>query len=140
MITLFYAALCTLLVLGLAGRVMAFRLRSRIGLGDGGDQELQRRVRAHANAIEYLPLALLLLGGMELNGYPDTVIHAFGAVLLLSRLLHAWGLSRSSGASPGRFLGTLLTLVLMLAMAGFAIVGFLAPQWGDGRPTVDYAD
>jgi uncharacterized membrane protein YecN with MAPEG domain len=128
MITLFYAALCTLLVLFLAGRVMAYRVKFKVGLGDGGHGELNRRVRAHANAVEYLPLALLLLGGMELNGYPDAAIHGFGATLLVSRLLHAWGLSRSAGSSPGRFLGTLLTLLLMVAMALFAIVGFLQPH------------
>ncbi|MCM2356300.1 MAG: MAPEG family protein [Arenimonas sp.] len=125
MITLFYAALCTLLVLFLAGRVMAYRVKFKVGLGDGGHGELNRRVRAHANAVEYLPLALLLLGGMELNGYPDAAIHGFGATLLVSRLLHAWGLSRSAGSSPGRFLGTLLTLLLMVAMAVFAIIGYL---------------
>lgn len=127
MITLFYAALCTLLVLFLAGRVMAYRVKFKVGLGDGGHGELNRRVRAHANAVEYLPLALLLLGGMELNGYPDAAIHGFGATLLVSRLLHAWGLSRSAGSSPGRFLGTLLTLLLMIAMAVFAIIGYLQP-------------
>jgi uncharacterized membrane protein YecN with MAPEG domain len=52
------------------------------------------------------------------------VIHGFGGTLLVSRILHAWGLSRSAGTSPGRFLGTLLTLLLMIAMALFAIVGF----------------
>ena len=127
MITLFYAALCTLLVLFLAGRVMAYRVKFKVGLGDGGHGELNRRVRVHANAVEYLPLALLLLGGMELNGYPDAAIHGFGATLLVSRLLHAWGLSRSAGSSPGRFLGTLLTLLLMIAMALFAIIGYLQP-------------
>ena len=98
---------------------------AKIGIGDGGDHEMQRRVRAHANSVEYLPLALLLLGGMELNGYPNSVIHAFGATLLVSRLLHAWGLSRSSGSSPGRFLGTFITLCLMIAMSVFAIVGYV---------------
>jgi len=127
MITLLYAGLCTLLVLVLAFRVMARRLQAKIGIGDGGDPVLQRRIRVHANAVEYLPLALILLGGMELNGYPNAVIHGFGATLLLSRLLHAWGLSRVSGSSPGRFLGTLLTLLLMIAMALFAIAGFAAP-------------
>jgi uncharacterized membrane protein YecN with MAPEG domain len=38
---------------------------------------------------------------------------------------HAWGLSHNSGTSRGRFLGTLFTFLLMLAMAGFAIAGFL---------------
>ena len=125
MITLLYAALCTLLVLALAARVIAFRFRNRIGLGDGGDPELQRRIRVHANAIEYLPLALLLLGGMELNGIDDAWIHGFGATLLLSRVLHAWGLSRHGGTSIGRFSGTVLTFLLMTAMAAFAIFGFV---------------
>ena len=129
MITLLYAGLCTLLVLVLAVRVIALRMRAKIGIGDGGDHEMQRRVRVHANSVEYLPLALILLGGMELNGYPNAVIHGFGATLLVSRLLHAWGLSRKSGASPGRFVGTLLTLLLMVAMALFAIAGFAAPYF-----------
>lgn len=129
MITMLYAGLCTLLVLVLAIRVIARRLQAKIGIGDGGDNEMQRRVRAHSNAVEYLPLALLLLGGMELNGYPNAVIHGFGVTLLVSRLLHAWGLSRRSGASPGRFVGTLVTLLLMVAMSLFAIAGFAAPYF-----------
>jgi uncharacterized membrane protein YecN with MAPEG domain len=130
MITLLYAALCTLLVLFLAGRVIAFRLKHKVGIGDGGNEDMQRRIRVHANAIEYLPLALLLLGGMELNGYPDWLIHTFGATLLVSRLLHAWGLSRSTGKSPGRFVGVLLTLLLMVAMSVFAILGFVQQHSG----------
>ena len=124
MITLLYAGLCALLVLVLAARVVRWRMTHRIGIGDGGDVELLRRVRVHGNAIEYLPLCLILLGGMELNGYPAPLIHGFGLALLLSRVAHAWGLSRSSGLSPGRFGGTLVTWVLMLAMAGFAIGGY----------------
>lgn len=125
MITMLYAGLCTILVVLLALRVVQWRFRHKIGIGDGGDPQLQMRVRAHANAIENLPLALLLLGGMELNGYPPALIHGFGATLFFSRMAHAWGLSRSSGLSRGRFMGTLFTWVLMLAMALFAIGGFV---------------
>jgi uncharacterized protein len=124
MITMLYAGLCAILVIFLAARVVQWRHRHRIGLGDGGDQELLKRVRAHANAVEYLPLALLLLGGMELNGFSPALIHGFGATLLVSRVAHAWGLSHQSGTSKGRFLGTLFTWLLMLAMALFAIAGF----------------
>jgi uncharacterized membrane protein YecN with MAPEG domain len=119
-----YAGLCTFLVVFLGLRVVQFRFRHKIGLGDGGDPELLRRMRAHANAVENLPLALLLLGGMELNGYSAPLIHGFGATLLLSRSAHAWGLSHRSGTSKGRFLGTSFTWLLMLAMAVFAIAGF----------------
>jgi len=125
MITMLYAGLCTILVVFLAVRVVQWRLRHKIGLGHGGDRELQMRVRAHANAIENMPLALLLLGGMELNGYSMGLIHGFGGVLLVSRMAHAWGLSHSSGTSKGRFLGSLFTWTLMLTMAVFAIAGYL---------------
>ena len=67
MITLLYAGLCTLLVVFLAVRVAMWRFRHKIGIGDGGDRELLKRVRAHANAIENMPLALILLGGMLLG-------------------------------------------------------------------------
>ena len=129
MITLMYAGFCALLVVFLAIRVVQWRFRHKIGLGDGGDRELLKRVRAHANAVENMPLALILLGGMELNGYSNAMIHGFGSVLLVSRLAHAWGLSHSSGTSRGRFLGSLFTWLLLVAMALFAIVGY-AMQFG----------
>jgi uncharacterized membrane protein YecN with MAPEG domain len=125
MITMLYAGLCTILVVFLALRVVQWRFRHKIGLGDGGDRHLMMRVRAHANAVENMPLALLLLGGMELNGYSPALVHGFGATLFVSRAAHAWGLSHSSGTSRGRFLGSLFTWLLMLAMALFAIGGFV---------------
>jgi uncharacterized membrane protein YecN with MAPEG domain len=125
MITLLYAGLCALLVLILAMRVAFWRFKHKIGLGDGGDKELLKRVRAHGNAVEYLPLCLILLGGMELNGYPNSLIHGFGAALFVSRVAHAWGVSRSSGSSIGRLSGMVVTWAIMLAMAGFAIVGYI---------------
>ena len=125
MITLLYAGLCTILVVFLAVRVAQWRVRHKIGLGDGGDRQLLMRVRAHANAVENMPLVLLLLGGMELNGYNSGLIHGFGSVLVVSRIGHAWGLSHSSGTSKGRFLGSLFTWLLMLAMAMFAIAGYV---------------
>jgi uncharacterized membrane protein YecN with MAPEG domain len=125
MITLLYAGFCALLVLLLAMRVAHWRFTHKIGLGDGGDKELLKRVRAHGNAVEYLPLSLILLGGLELNGYPNGLIHGFGAALFVSRVAHAWGLSRSSGSSLGRMSGMVITWGIMLAMAGFAIVGYV---------------
>jgi uncharacterized membrane protein YecN with MAPEG domain len=129
MITLMYAGFCALLVVFLAVRVAQWRFRHKIGLGDGGDRELLKRVRAHANAVENMPLALILLGGMELNGFPGPMIHGFGGVLLASRMAHAWGLSHSSGTSRGRLLGSAFTWLLLVVMAVIAIGGF-AMQFG----------
>ena len=124
MITLLYAGLCTLLVLVLALRVVLWRQKHQIGLGHGGDRELLKRVRAHGNAIENMPMALILLGGLELNGYPVVLIHGLGGTLLLARMAHAFGLSRNSGPSLGRVLGTMVTWLLLSGMAVLAIYGY----------------
>jgi uncharacterized membrane protein YecN with MAPEG domain len=116
-ITGIYVALATLLVLILAARISMARHGRRVGIGDGGDPDLVRRIRVHANALENLPLALLLLLLLELDQTPPLALHVFGCLLLVGRVLHAVGLSRSSGVSPGRFLGIALTWAVMLVMA-----------------------
>jgi len=116
-ISLLFAALLGLMLLVLLGRVSRLRHARRIGFGDGGDPELARAIRVHANFVEHVPFALLLLGLLELSGQPAAWLWAFGGALLVGRLLHAVGLSRSSGASFGRFYGTALTWLVILAMA-----------------------
>ena len=124
-VTSIYAALATLLVILLALLVVDQRRRSRIGLGDGGDRHLQQRMRVHANAIENLPLALLLLLLLELTGSAPALLHGLGAALLVARVLHAWGFLHTSGTSFGRFVGTLATWLLMIAMAVLLLVRVL---------------
>lgn len=125
-ITAFYAALSAILVIALAASVIARRYAVRVGLGDNGDRVLARRIRAHANAVEYLPLALILLLVLELLAIAPPWLHAFGIALLLGRLLHALGLSRSSGPGVLRFSGMVLTLLAMLAMSAVLLWQSLA--------------
>lgn len=125
MTTLFYAGLCVLLLMYLAWRVVQLRRLHKIGIGDGGNADLLQRIRVHANAVEYMPMLFLLLGGMELNGYPQWLIHAFGAAIFLSRCAHAWGLSHQKGVSKGRMSGMLVTFLLMLSMALISIYGYV---------------
>lgn len=116
-ITGIYAALAALLVVLLSARVVLRRVSAKIALGDGDDKELKKRIRAQANAIEYLPLALLLLLCVEWNQTVPAIVHACGIVLIVARVLHAFGLSRSGGTSPGRLIGTALTWAVMTFMA-----------------------
>jgi len=116
-ITGLYVALGVLLVLVLAIRVVLRRLSARIGIGDGDDTELRKRIRAHGNAIEYLPLGLLALLLLDLDGTSPPLLHACGIALLVARVSHAIGLSRTGGTSPERFLGITLTMLTLLVMA-----------------------
>lgn len=116
-ITGLYAALGALLMFALAARVMRLRHKHRVGLGSGGEDSLSLAIRAHANAVEYLPIALLLLLILELDQTRAWLLHVFGIVLIVGRILHAIGLSSSAGTSFGRFVGTGLTMLVILVMA-----------------------
>lgn len=120
-ITLLFASLHVLLMLVLLARISRHRHGHKIGLGDGGDNVLARKVRVHGNFIEHAPLALLMLGLLEVCGLPAMWLWAFGSVLLLGRVMHAIGFSRRPGYSMGRFWGTALTWLafLLMALAGF---------------------
>jgi hypothetical protein len=121
-VSLLFASLHALLLMALAVPIVLHRRRARIGLGDGGDAVLARRMRVQANFIEYVPLALVLLALLELAGLGKTWVWVFGSALLLGRVLHAIGLSGSAGTSKGRFYGTLLTWVDLVAMAAAGIL------------------
>jgi len=124
MITALYASLLTFLYVGLAFRVIAVRFNQQVGLGDAGDPALRRRIRAHGNFGEYVPLGLILIALAEMMGSPVLLLHGIGASLACGRLLHAYGLSGNSEASVGRGVGMILTFGALLTGAGVCLVGF----------------
>lgn len=124
-ITGLYTSLLALLIVYLATRVALARKSNKIGIGDNGNQELIVAIRAHANAIENIPLALLLLLMAELNGLSAVYLHIAGVVLVVSRLAHAHGFVKTKGLySPGRFYGTLANWVLVLLLSITNIILF----------------
>ncbi|TDU31084.1 hypothetical protein DFR24_0442 [Panacagrimonas perspica] len=117
-VTPLYAGLLALLFVVLSMRVIVRRRDGKISLGDGGDAEMQRRIRGHGNFSEYVPLALLLIALIEIGGASSIwVLHALGMTLFIARLLHGYALSFSTQFFIGRFLGTILTF-LVLIVAG----------------------
>lgn len=67
-----YVAVLGLLWIILTLRVGHYRNRNKINLGDGGDPELQRRIRGQGNFVESAPLAVVLLIVMGLPGHHAT--------------------------------------------------------------------
>lgn len=113
----FYIALTALLLLALAYMVVRLRLKHKIGLLDGGEKTIAVAMRAQANALETALPVLLLLMVAELNGAYAAFLHVCGIGFLLSRVLHAWGFVQASGGMHfGRYYGTLLTWIVLLAL------------------------
>lgn len=118
-----YAALLALLILVLATKVVLARRKLRIGVGDKGDAKMLQVIRIHANATEYVPLTLILMGFAELNGINVYVLNSCGIALVLGRLMHAHGLSNTIGKSVGRFYGLLLNWLVIVFLAVY-LIGF----------------
>ena len=116
-VSFLYAGLLGLLLIALSTQVVLARRRFRVGLGHGTEEGMQQAVRVQANFTEYVPFAVLLLVLAEITGLPSTAVHAAGMLLVASRLLHAFGLSKSPGRSFGRFYGTAGTWILIVALS-----------------------
>lgn len=115
--TALYAGLSGLWLLLVSLNVVRHRARAGVGLGDGGDTGLLRAIRIQGNTVEYVPMTLLLLAIAEMLRAPIPLIHIVGIALLVGRVLHAVGLSRSDERSFGRAAGMLLTWGALLAAA-----------------------
>jgi uncharacterized protein len=116
-VTPIYAAGLAILFIILSARVIMFRRTYSIAFGDGGNAELQRRVRAQANCAEYAPFGLILLLLMELNGAGWGLLHFAGATFLAGRVLHGYGISLHPKSISLRTAGMMLTLIPLGAMA-----------------------
>ena len=119
-ITSLYAGLLALIFLALSARVVA--VRGRVSLGDGGDPEVLRRMRGHANFAEYVPLILVMMALLEYQQIAAWQLHAIGATLVFARVIHGIALSFTRKWFFGRFFGTVLTFTLLGVCGIFCVV------------------
>lgn len=124
-ISLTIAAGAALLNLWLALRVGRVRTKEKVFIGDGGNDLLTRRMRAHSNFVENTAFVLILLALVELGLGSSMWLWGVGALYLVARILHALGMD---GMMWGRMVGTIVTMLtqLGLALTALAIV-YLTP-------------
>jgi uncharacterized membrane protein YecN with MAPEG domain len=127
-ITIFTAGLLGLIYLALTVAVARARISSKVMLGDGADAPgaagLKIAIRAHGNFAEYVPLALILLGGIEWAGAPRWLCLLLAAMLVIGRLAHPFGLTRPA-PNPFRAGGAMLTWVMLgiASLTALVLVG-----------------
>jgi uncharacterized membrane protein YecN with MAPEG domain len=125
-ITAFYASLLLIVVVVLGFQVGMMRLRTGISILHGDNMELAERIRRHANFTETVPLALILLGAIELGGASSGLMHGLGLGLLVARIAHPLGLHYANMRHPLRFVGANGTMAVSLVAAAVAVRQFLA--------------
>jgi uncharacterized membrane protein YecN with MAPEG domain len=124
-----YAGVNILILLVLAVLVMLGRRKHKIVLGDGANEVFTRAVRAHANAAEYIPAALvgIVLLALFDPATPVWLLHGAGISLTLGRILHGFGLHTGT-LNAGRTFGMVLTWTSYALIGGGLIWAGLAQQ------------
>jgi uncharacterized membrane protein YecN with MAPEG domain len=131
-ITLTTASLLGLLFIALSLAVSLERNRSKVGFGTGqetsaplGDENKAPRllvaVRRHGNFAEYVPISLVLLGLLELAQGDHLALQTMAGVLILARLMIAFGMGR---AAPNLFRagGSVLQWLMITAASVYGLV------------------
>ena len=85
-----YAALNMIILLWIATETGRLRGKYKVSIGDGGVKHLTRIMRGHANAVENMPVFLIMLLVASLLGMPAIAAHGLGVAFTVGRALHAW--------------------------------------------------
>ncbi|WP_242125383.1 MAPEG family protein [Sphingobium sp. Sx8-8] len=119
-ITLTLAAACALLNMWLAARCARIRIADKALHGDGGNSLLAKRMRAHANFTEYVPMTLILFGLVELAVGASAWLWGAALVFALARIAHGFGMDADK-PTVWRASGAMLTWLVMVGLALVAL-------------------
>jgi uncharacterized membrane protein YecN with MAPEG domain len=116
LITTIIASALTIIFIRLSFAVIHLRRKNQVGLGSGGHEDLERAIRAQGNFSEYVPLGLILIACLELNGAPWWLVAAPGLSLIIGRLIHAKGINIPPPDFRKRVLGMKFTFVTLISL------------------------
>jgi len=117
-ITLIIAAAAALINIWLAIRVGRVRTSEKVSVGDGGNEMVVRRMRAHANFVEYTPFFLILLALVELAWGSNVWLWGAAIIFILGRIAHGFGMD---GIGKLRMVGMMSTLLILLGLSIYAL-------------------
>lgn len=125
MITALYLGLFGFALAFLFLRVVRLRWTQKVSLGDGGNIMLQRAISVHRNFIETVPYIIILMFFVEQAGYPGTVIHVMGAVMIVSRILHFMGITYPDNKGNFRVLGSVVFIIMLLTGSVLSVLSYV---------------
>ena len=131
-ITALYAGVFTIFALYLSFKAGSFRGSTGISVlfGEPANMVLAEKVRAHQNFLEYVPMIVILMGAIELNGGSAMFLHIVGVLLIVARIAHAIGLKHDNMGHPGRLVGAGGTALIMLVAAVYTLWIAVGPMLG----------
>lgn len=107
-----FVLLNTAILFLLTANVSRLRLKFRISVGDGGNNDLIYAMRAHGNAVEQVPGFALIVLALTFLHAAQTLLAVVVIVFTVVRALHAYGMLFKS--FPARRIGAGGTYLLQL--------------------------
>lgn len=120
-ITGIYTSILAILTIWLGARVSIHRAKTGISIMHGDDMTLAEKIRQHGNLTEAVPIALILMGIVELNGASPVWLHTIGGILLLSRIIHPFGIKHDKPSEVARGIGSTGTSIAMVISMVFIV-------------------
>ena len=122
-ITAVYAGILALFALVLSAFAGSYRGKAGVSIlyGEPVNRELAVRVRRHQNFLEYVPMIVILMALIEINGGSAGMLHGIGISLIVARIAHATGLKADSMSHPGRLIGAGGTALITVVAAVYCI-------------------
>ena len=116
LVTSIIAAVLAIIFIKLSFAVIGLRRKNKVGLGSGGHEDLERAIRTQGNFAEYVPLGIILIACLELNGAPWWLVVIPGIALIIGRLIHATGMNTPPPDFSRRVLGMKFTFFTLIAL------------------------
>lgn len=115
MTTVIYASILSLLMCSLSLNVIKARRKNRIKYADGDVEELKIARSAQSNAVDYIPITVILLFALEFNGGNIWLLHSLGTIFVVGRVIHCRSILADK--LKGRVLGMQITFYTIIALA-----------------------
>lgn len=120
-----YVALNMAILIWIGVETGRLRAKHKVFVGDGGVTHLIRIIRGHANAIENMPMFLIMLLIAALLGMPVLAVHGLGVIFTIGRAFHAWHFIQEDAPrwqrGGGFGLSFLAQMVLLFGLLGHGL-------------------
>jgi uncharacterized protein len=121
-VTSVFCAVLTFIFMRLSFQVVSIRKRTQLWLRPDGNEELERAIRAQTSFITYVPIGVVMVACLELNGAPWYLLVFMAMFLVIGRVLYIAGVTDPSGNEKKRNLGIAFTFAALLCLGVLNII------------------
>jgi uncharacterized membrane protein YecN with MAPEG domain len=126
-VTIFYSGIFGLLLLVLSLNIFREWVHIAVGMQNEKNDSWKRSERIQQSFVEFVPMCMLLILLIEMNGAPALVLHGLGLGLVIARVLHAYGVGDGKLANIFRVVGTQMTFLILMISSLAAIYYAIVP-------------